>query len=98
MSNSKDTFNIDYVAKLARLELSEEEKQTFEEQLGSILQHFEKLAAIDTSNVDALAHPFPSYNVWDEDVPHETFTVQEALMNAPETKDNFVQVPKVVES
>lgn len=95
--SSRTHINIDYVANLARLELSEEEKKLFSAQLENILHYFDKLNKVDVSGVEALAHPFSSYNVWQEDVPTEPFTVEEALANAPQVHDGQIVVPKIIE-
>ncbi len=92
-----DKIDIDYVAKLARLDLSEEEKQTFTAQLGDILGYVDKLSDVDVSGVEPMAHAFPLENVLDEDEPREPLTVVEALRNAPAQRDNQIVVPKVVE-
>ena len=90
-------IDINYVANLARIELSDDEKQTFSKQLENILEYFEKINAVDVSNVEPMAHPFASHNIWDEDEPKETFTPEQALKNAPLTRENQIEVPKVVE-
>lgn len=90
-------IDIDYVAKLARIELTEEEKGKFSKQLGQILGYFEKLSAIDVSDVDPSAHAHAIYNVWREDIEGEPMSVEDALMNAPAKRDNQIVVPKVVD-
>ena len=90
-------INIDYVAKLARIALSEEEKAKFSEQLGSILGYVEKLEELDTEGVEATAHPYPMENVWQEDVVSSELPVEGALRNAPKQRQNMILVPKVVE-
>ena len=90
-------MDIDYVANLARLEIQDDEKPKFKEQLANILDHFEQLSQIDTQNIEPLAHPFPIYNVWQDDEETPPLPVETALKNAPQTKDNQVVVPKVVE-
>jgi len=94
---SSQKIDIDYVAKLARLDLSEEEKQTFTAQLEDILGYVDKLSDVDVSGVEPMAHAFPLENVLDEDEPREPLPVEEALRNAPAQRDNQVVVPKVVE-
>jgi aspartyl-tRNA(Asn)/glutamyl-tRNA(Gln) amidotransferase subunit C len=91
------SMDIDYVANLARLALSAEEKTRFAAQLGDILAYFEKLNAVDVSGVEPMAHAFPVFNVLDEDVARPGLTVAEALRNAPAVRDNQIVVPKVVE-
>lgn len=90
-------IDIDKVAKLARLDLSDEEKQTYAAQLGQVLEHMEKLNALDLDDVEPTAHSFPLSNVLDEDEPQPGFTPEEALRNAPAARENQVVVPKVVE-
>ena len=90
-------FNIDHMAKLARLALTPEEKATFAQQLGNVLHHIEQLAKVDVSGVEPTAHAFALNNVWQEDVARPGLPVEQALRNAPAQRDNMVVVPKVVE-
>jgi len=90
-------IDIDKVAKLARIDLTDEEKQTYAAQLGQVLEHMEKLNALNLDDVEPTAHAFPLTNVLDEDEPTAAFTPEEALRNAPQVRDNQVVVPKVVE-
>jgi aspartyl-tRNA(Asn)/glutamyl-tRNA(Gln) amidotransferase subunit C len=96
-SMSQTAIDIDYVANLARLDLTPEEKARFTTQLGDILAYFEKLNAVDVAGVEPMAHAFPVFNVLDDDVEEPGFTVAEALRNAPAQRDNQILVPKVVE-
>lgn len=97
MAEDKNTINIDYVANLARIDLSQEEKDRFQKQLSNVLDYFEKLNVVDVEGVEPMAHPFPVYNVLEEDIPEPGFTVEEALMNTKYRRNNQVIVPKVVE-
>lgn len=98
MPASKDIdIDIEYVAKLARVELSEDEKSRFSQQLQDILGYFERIIAVDVSDVEPTAHAFPLFNVWQEDKTESGFTQETALSNAPEKRDNQIRVPKVVE-
>ena len=97
MMQGKGEIDIDYVANLARIELTAEEKRKFSAQLGDILSYFEKLETVDASDVEPTAHAFPVYNVWDEDVAVPGISVEEALRNSPSVRDDQVVVPKVVE-
>jgi aspartyl-tRNA(Asn)/glutamyl-tRNA(Gln) amidotransferase subunit C len=90
-------LNIERIANLARLALTDEEKTKFALQLGDVLHHIEKLKEVDISNVDPTAHASPVFNVWSDDVPQSGLPVDEALRNAPLQRDNMVVVPKVVE-
>lgn len=96
MANSPE-INIDYVAKLARIELTADEKEKYSQQLGQILGYFQKLSEIDVSNVEPSAHAHAIYNVWREDIEGEPINVDDALMNAPAKRDNQIVVPKVVD-
>ena len=93
----KTDLDVAYVAKLARLALSEEETRLFQEQLGEVLSHADKLREVDVSNVETTAHAVPLFNVFREDEPRDWFTAEEALSNAPQKTNNLFRVPKVVE-
>jgi aspartyl-tRNA(Asn)/glutamyl-tRNA(Gln) amidotransferase subunit C len=90
-------LNIDHVARLARLELSETEKVQFADQLGEVLHHIAQLGKIDVSGVEPTAHAFPVENIWAEDAAEPGLTASEALSNAPAKRDGMISVPKVVE-
>jgi len=90
-------LDIDYVASLARLALTADEKLRFSRQLGDVLGHFAQIARVDVSNVEASAHAAPVFNVWADDRPLAGLTVESALRNAPVQRDHMVVVPKVVE-
>lgn len=90
-------LNIDHVTNLARLALTAEEKETFGQQLGDVLHHIEQLAKVDVTGVEPTAHAFAVYNVWQDDEAQPGLSVQDALGNAPATRDNMIVVPKVVE-
>ena len=91
-------MDIDYVANLARLELSDDEKAKLGGQLDDILGYFEKLNAVDVDGVEPMAHARPVYNVWREgDEAGETYSPEVLTKMAPEQRENQVVVPKVVE-
>ena len=96
MSGSTD-FDVAYVAQLARLNLTAEETQLFQRQLGDVLSSAERLRGIDVSHVEAAAHAVPVFNVFREDEPRDWFTAEEALSNAPRKANNLFIVPKVVD-
>lgn len=96
MSQEKH-IDIDYTAKLARINLTDAEKEKLSGQLDSIIGYVEKLEELDTEGVEPTAHPHPVYNVWQEDVVTNELSVEEALKNAPAQRDNMVVVPKVVD-
>ncbi|MDD3435832.1 MAG: Asp-tRNA(Asn)/Glu-tRNA(Gln) amidotransferase subunit GatC [Candidatus Gastranaerophilales bacterium] len=87
--------DVEHVAKLARLELSEEEKQKFTKQLGDILKYVEQMNEVDTTGVKPMAHAFDFVNVMrDDKVVHEQ-TKEELMKNAPEEENGFFIVPKI---
>ena len=94
---SHGPIDVGYVAKLARLSLTEEETQLFESQLQQVLAYADKLREVDVSGVDVAAHALPISNVFREDEPREWFSAAEALKNAPRQANGLFIVPKVVE-
>ena len=90
-------LDVGYVAKLARLNLTDEETRLFQKQLGDVLKYAEKLKEVDVSDVEASAHAIPVFNVFREDEPRDWFTTEEALSNAPQKANNLFIVTKVVE-
>jgi len=96
MSKTTD-LDVAYVAGLARLNLTDDETQLFQKQLGDILKYAAKLDEVDVSHVEAAAHAVPVFNVFREDEPRDWFTADEALSNAPRKANNLFIVTKVVE-
>ena len=94
---TKTDLDVGYVAKLARLNLSDEETQLFQKQLADVLKYAEKLREIDVSHVEAAAHAVPMFNVFREDEPCDWLTAEEALSNAPHKANQLFVVTKVVE-
>jgi aspartyl-tRNA(Asn)/glutamyl-tRNA(Gln) amidotransferase subunit C len=82
-----------HVARLARLELSEEEVARFQEQLSAILEAVGKVAELDLSGVEPTSHPLDVVNVWEDDEPRPCLSVEDALANAPERDGDFFKVP-----
>lgn len=90
-------IDVAHVAKLARLNLTEEETKLFQAQLGRVLEYAEKLREPDISQVEAAAHAVPIFNIFREDEPRAGFTAEEALSNAPRQANGLFIVTKVVE-
>jgi aspartyl-tRNA(Asn)/glutamyl-tRNA(Gln) amidotransferase subunit C len=84
-----------HVARLARLELSEEEVARMQEQLAAILEAVGKVAELDLSDVEPTAHPLDLVNVLADDEPRPSLPPDEALANAPDPEDGFFGVPAV---
>ncbi len=94
---SHTSIDVAYVAKLARLNLTEQETQLFQSQLEQLLAHADKLREVDVSGVEVAAHAVPMFDVFREDQPRDWFTADEALRNAPREANGLFIVPKVVE-
>ena len=96
MAKTSD-LDVAYVARLVRLNLTEEETELFQKQLGDVLKYAEKLREVDVSNVEAAAHALPIFNVFREDASRDWFTEEQALSNAPRQAKGLFIVSKVVE-
>ena len=88
---------VEHVARLARLELSDEEKETFTGQMDAILAYVEKLNELDTSGIVPTAHAVPMENAFRNDEERPSIGALNALANAPERAEGFFRVPKVIE-
>ena len=88
---------VEHVARLARLELSEPELDTFTAQMDSILSYVEKLNALDTEGIIPTSHAVPMENAFRPDEPGQAIGVDAALANAPKHAESFFRVPKVIE-
>ncbi|HEY5561788.1 MAG TPA: Asp-tRNA(Asn)/Glu-tRNA(Gln) amidotransferase subunit GatC [Clostridiaceae bacterium] len=89
--------DVEYVAVLARLELKEEEKEGMIADMNSILQYIEKLKELDTEDVDIVVNPYYIENKFRSDEVTESMPLSEVLNNAPETLEEYILVPKVIE-
>lgn len=97
MANVIDDATIDYVGILAKLELSDEEKEQAKKDMANMLDHIDKLNELDTTGVELMSHVFPVENVMREDVVTNGDGSEDTLANAPERKDTTFVVPKTVE-
>lgn len=88
---------IEHIAVLARLSLSEEEKELFGSQLSSILDYMEKLNELDTKGIEPTSHVLTLSNVMRDDIPRPSIPKEDALMNAPDHTEKFFRVPKIIE-
>ena len=82
-----------HVARLARLDLHEDEVARFQEQLSAILEAVSKVAELDLADVPPTSHPLQIQNAWDEDVPGECLPVEDAFANAPRRAGDMFEVP-----
>jgi aspartyl-tRNA(Asn)/glutamyl-tRNA(Gln) amidotransferase subunit C len=96
MGQTIDEGLVRHIGKLSRIELSDEQVQTFCRQLANILEYFGKLQQLDTEGIEPMAHAADLRNVLADDVPAEGLTPQQALANAPDRDGDFFKVPKVI--
>jgi len=96
MDKTIDRNLVRHIARLSRIELREDQVETFSRQLGNTLAHFDKLKELDTSGVEPMAHAVERTNVLAEDTPQPSLTPEQALANAPERDGDFFKVPKVI--
>jgi len=87
---------VEYVARLSRLKLSEEEKLRFTDQLDSILRYMEKLNELDTTGVVPTFQVIPEVNVLREDLVQKPFSREEIMGNAPSSEEGYYKVPRVI--
>ena len=88
---------IDYVAALAKLKLTSEEKERAKVDLSNILGYIDTMNELDTEGIEPMSHAFPLKNVFREDVVTNDENRDELLANAPLKKDGQFMVPKTVE-
>ncbi len=94
MANQITDDTIEYVGILAKLELSDEEKQQAKKDMGNMLDYIDQLSELDTADVEPMSHVFPAENVFREDVVTNGDESRQILQNAPEEKDNMFVVPR----
>ena len=90
-------IDIEHVARLARLQLTEEERTRLKAQLGVILEHAARVQEVAAGDVPPTAQAVPRANVLRPDVPEPGLTREEALSNAPEVEADRFKVPRIVE-
>ena len=94
---SSPNLDVRDVARLARIELTDKETETFQEQLGSVLEYVEQLGKLDLTGVEPTAHANPVFNVFRKDEAKPGLQRQAVLANAPHSANNLVLVTKVIE-
>lgn len=97
MSNKITDETIEYVGILAKLELSEEEKEQAKTDMTNMLDYIDTLNALDTEGVEPMSHVFPVNNVFRDDVITNGDDKENILSNAPKQKDGTFMVPKTVD-
>jgi aspartyl-tRNA(Asn)/glutamyl-tRNA(Gln) amidotransferase subunit C len=88
--------DVRHVARLARLDVTDDEVELFAHQLAAVLEHAEDVEALDTAGVPPTAHPLPLVNVLREDVPAPGVDRDEVLAMAPAAEDGRFRVPRIL--
>ena len=95
---AEEKIDVNYVANLARLELSADEAVRFSRQLDDILGYIQQLEQLDVENIEPMAHATPVYDVMREDLARPGAGTESALANAPERNSDQFRVTRVVDS
>lgn len=95
---SSEHMDVRYIANLARIDLSDEECDTFQGQLDAILGYIEKLKNVDVEGIEPTAHAAPVFDRLREDTARPGLTQDDLLRNAPESALGQIRVPKVVDA
>ena len=90
--------DVEYLALLARIQLTEEERKRFAAQLDEILGHVEKLKTAKTDGVSPTSHVLKLTNIYREDQPRPSLPMEKALANAPSKEGPFFKVPRIIET
>ena len=98
MVESSEVFDINYVADLARIQLTLEESEQFKRQLNTILESVKKLQELNLDGIEPTAHAFPVYNIWRADEEKESLSIENALKNAPNRSNDLFLMPKIVDA
>jgi aspartyl-tRNA(Asn)/glutamyl-tRNA(Gln) amidotransferase subunit C len=92
-----DRDAVDHVARLARLDLSEEDRTRMQAELSAILEHAERIQALDLDGLDPTSHPVPLKNMMRPDEVTPSLDREQALANGPEVEDGRFRVPRIIE-
>lgn len=88
---------ISKLERLAKLSLSDSEREIIKQDLGNILEMIDKIKEVDTDNIEPLQHINEDVNVLRDDIAHNAITNEEALKNAPSSSAPYISVPKVID-
>lgn len=92
-----DLKTVEHIAMLARLGLSDDEKERLRSQLSGILEHISQLNEVDTDDIPPTAQVIELQNILRDDVVESSLSVEDVLRNAPRTEDNFIRVNAVLD-
>lgn len=93
---SSEKIDVRYVARLARIALTDDEVERFGSQLGALLEHVDALSRLDVAAVPATAQVVESRNVTREDVPRPSLDRESVLSRAPQRQGGFFRVPRII--
>ena len=96
MANKISDETIEYVGILAKLELSDEEKEEAKADMEKMLDYIDTLNELDTTGIEPMSHVFPVHNVFREDVVTNGDGREETLVNAPQRKEDSFEVPRTI--
>lgn len=91
-----DKKTIEHIAKLAKLQVSDQEANEFSEQLSKALGFFNQISAVETAGVEPMVSPTQIETFWREDVASREATSEEMIANAPDKVGNLYKVPPVI--
>jgi aspartyl-tRNA(Asn)/glutamyl-tRNA(Gln) amidotransferase subunit C len=97
MSETNEGMDVGYVARLACIDLTEEEKSLFQNQLDQVLHYVEQLNELDVSEVEPTAHAIPVYNVTRRDELGASLDHADVMANAPSSAEGQIRVPKIID-
>ncbi len=97
MSEANQGMDVGYVAKLACIDLTDDEKMLFQNQLDQVLHYVEQLNELDVSGVEPTAHAIPVYNVLRKDELGKSLNHEDVMANAPSAVDGQIRVPKIID-
>src|SRR5438067_172309 len=89
--------DVEHVARLARLQLTDDETELFREQLSAVLERAQRIQSLPLADVPPTAHPVQQKNVWREDVVEPCDVTEAVLGNAPDRAEEFFRVPRILE-
>ena len=89
-------MDIEHLTKLARLKLTDAEKELFSKQMGTVIKYIEKLSELDTKNVEPTAHVLGLNNVFRDDAVTKPLTVQDPINDSPAHSKGHYEVPKII--
>jgi aspartyl-tRNA(Asn)/glutamyl-tRNA(Gln) amidotransferase subunit C len=96
MADRISAADVAHVARLARLDITDDELERFTEQLAAVLDHADDVAALDTRDVPPTAHPLPLQNVFRADEPRPSLDRDEVLAQAPAAEEGRFRVPRIL--